>query len=357
MLDSIDFTRTGAYLLRENGYWRLEYCDLITRRSSCPIFAPLVDEDEIEITGWDGRYPEIRKGLWEGREVKLWMACTDLGIKNLETITRAYHALRGLNVTANVLGHVVRGKHVVGIMTDVLRGRVPTYYDRSAVFEVLAKVQQAGLIYRQVGDGGFIIEEDGVKLPWMTTFLFVEDPVERASLAQRWHWDLGQGFFERLKFSSAFDEDEIAPPVIDIPRMPSPQRPIRVYVAYLYCPDSFDRLPSFLDSLLRGFASYARMPRQRTEQGKKRRAFSDLPAENKQVTFRRAASDTFVDAQVQGPRRRLKKEDIDDREMREMPARPCLFQLKTIYQPYDHSQLSITWIKEERSPTPLIRWR
>jgi hypothetical protein len=136
LLDTMEFGRTnGAYLVRENGYWRLDYRNLITKHVSCPIFAPLIDEDDIEITWWHGRWVEYRRGKWNGEEVDLYVASNDYSAGLLMAMTRGYHALQGMNVTVKVLGHVVRGKSIIGIMMERLVGRELVYADRSLVYQ------------------------------------------------------------------------------------------------------------------------------------------------------------------------------------------------------------------------------
>jgi hypothetical protein len=223
----------------------------------------------------------------------------------------------------------------------------------------LAKVQQAGVIYRNVGDCGMVVAESGLRLAQMTSCIFVDDPAERASQANFWHWELAQKYFERLKTEESVRNDSFYSPTFELPRLPKLQRSIAIDFAYIFCPDWID--DSFLEELAKGFAFHLQRPRNReAARRSKRRALSDLPLESSEstsdrdeVVYRRAGSDGSLEGRLHLKHKRSKKEnrenDVDKKVLR-------FFRLKTIYQPYNHGSLSIALPKQEKKIIKL-EWR
>lgn len=68
-LDEINFGATNwAYLLHDNmGGFYIRQRDKVFPTVSCPIWAPIIFEEEIQFTVWG--QPWDRRGLWKGREV------------------------------------------------------------------------------------------------------------------------------------------------------------------------------------------------------------------------------------------------------------------------------------------------
>lgn len=70
LLDRIEFGTTNwAYLVpntREGGY-TIIHRERAMPKITCPLWAPLIFEDEVEFTVWGTKYD--RRGIWDGKEV------------------------------------------------------------------------------------------------------------------------------------------------------------------------------------------------------------------------------------------------------------------------------------------------
>ncbi|KAL0952621.1 hypothetical protein HGRIS_006871 [Hohenbuehelia grisea] len=163
LLDVMDFGRSHwAYFIeRHDGSYRLEYRATPMYSISCQLWAPLVDESEITITRWMSC--EDRLGKWKGRDVDLLIGWNDRWLRMVESETKGHRQLRGLDLTLEVLGHVVRDGHVVGLMTEPATGRLVQYHDRALVYNAVSKLQSRGL-YCYIHPSSIMIVNGRVRL-------------------------------------------------------------------------------------------------------------------------------------------------------------------------------------------------
>ncbi|KAJ7452040.1 hypothetical protein B0H11DRAFT_1643282, partial [Mycena galericulata] len=127
-------------------------------------WCPLVDERDIEITGW--LFAEDRYGIWNGMEVDLFMAWDWSNMNFLQKIMAAYRLLieRNLEHLAfPALGHVVRNgtNRICGIMTAAAYGRMAEYADKTAVYKAIAQIERAGLLFTGIKLSNIMLSDDG----------------------------------------------------------------------------------------------------------------------------------------------------------------------------------------------------
>ncbi|TFK48199.1 hypothetical protein OE88DRAFT_1810509 [Heliocybe sulcata] len=204
MLGNIEWGRTNyAYLVRESsGSYRLMYRNKIPRTITCHLWAPQVDEREINITRWLD--PKMyREGIWRGREVSLTImdSCDPRAAKEIGNEINGARILTALGYSFEVLGIVMRNGAVVGIMTELVTGRVVEYPDREAVYDAVANLQKHGVIYRGISKISIIMTDKGVRFAQPSTAISLpEDQIEEIEwLAEVWHWSKLKELFDELK--------------------------------------------------------------------------------------------------------------------------------------------------------------
>jgi hypothetical protein len=68
LLSGIEFGKTNwAYLIRSSGGHRIVQKERSLHKISCPLWATLIHEDEIEVTKWVDAAE--RRGVWNGKPV------------------------------------------------------------------------------------------------------------------------------------------------------------------------------------------------------------------------------------------------------------------------------------------------
>ena len=68
LLSGIEFGKTNwAYLIRGSGGYRIVQKERPLHKISCPLWATLIHEDEIEVTKWVDAAE--RRGVWNGKPV------------------------------------------------------------------------------------------------------------------------------------------------------------------------------------------------------------------------------------------------------------------------------------------------
>ncbi|KAJ7161052.1 hypothetical protein C8R46DRAFT_1106363 [Mycena filopes] len=229
LVKDIEFNKTNwCYLItRKDGSHRLRYSERAIRPISCLPWAPLILEEEIIYTKY--LTAEDREGLWNGRVVNCMIGWNDRWRSIVDFSMRGHRLLLGLDVTFEVLGHIVRNGIIVGLMTEhVADDRRVEYCDRAAVYAAVVQVQSKGLII-SLNESNIIIHKGKVRLMGMESvrkFSEVED-VDRA--VANFHWRTLSAIFEELRQHSnlvvpllrCFRSD----PVPFIP-VPSPEKPL-----------------------------------------------------------------------------------------------------------------------------------
>jgi hypothetical protein len=134
----------------------------------------------------------------------------------------------GLNdLTFPMLGHIVRDGAVVGVMTEASHGRLVEFTDRAAVYDAVARMQQKGIIHRNLHEGSVFITDSGVRFLGISAVIVVEDDEELEEQAQRWHWNCLKALFDKLKDKPFNDHPwmrKSPAPALLLPRLPSPNR-------------------------------------------------------------------------------------------------------------------------------------
>jgi len=231
LLDDIEFGRGDwMYLLRdEDGGERLVYKRKPLVISNF-IWAPLIDETEIETTRW-GIYG-TREGWWKGKEVDLYEPTLPSWGSLVERQNEGHMILQrtGLvDLSFRLLGHLTRDGVVVGNVFEASRGRLVEFGDRAAVYEAVGRMQRKNVIYRDIASGEIFITETGVRFGrGVSSVIFVRNKDELEDEAEFWHWGKLERLFDKLKgapFNNAFWTRRMSSTEVLIPRIPSPMRP------------------------------------------------------------------------------------------------------------------------------------
>jgi hypothetical protein len=229
LLSSIKFGFTNwAYLVRqsENNY-RLVFQPRFVRRISCRIYAPLVLESELEITQWITFHR--RNAIWKNREVDVCMATNDSRAQFIESETNGREILLDLDLTFDVLGHIIRDGDVVGIMLEAGYGRPLRQSDRAIMYEAVAKLQSRNIYFPSISKSNIIIHHGKVRFMNVggTARIRNDGQGPTAEFAQTQHWKLLDALFDTLETC-----DFICPEYrrmdqhfIIIPPLPTPDRP------------------------------------------------------------------------------------------------------------------------------------
>lgn len=120
-------SKNWAYFItKRDGTYSLVYRERKLYQVTTPPWAPLVDEREILVTKMIS--PEENQGIWDGKEVDLFMGWNEKYRRMLDRIMRAHNLLRGLDLTFEVLGHVTNSDgEIIGIMTEPAYGRAGAF--------------------------------------------------------------------------------------------------------------------------------------------------------------------------------------------------------------------------------------
>lgn len=169
------------------------------------------------------------------------MSWDDESAIRIERETEGHRAVQGLDVSFQVLGHVIRDGEVVGIMTEHSYGRLVEFCDRSVVYEAFGRLQRNGILYQAAHESTIIIADGKVRLLGLSTVIKYRRD-ERELLAERarvCYWELLDMIFGRLEGSNNFYPlARSRHSARIIPRLPSPQRPL--------APNGYDKLIRFL---------------------------------------------------------------------------------------------------------------
>ncbi|KAJ7146185.1 hypothetical protein C8R44DRAFT_756806 [Mycena epipterygia] len=238
-----------AYLVtRKDGSYRLHYREKPIRPISSPAWAPMIPETDLVYTKYITA--EDREAVWNGREVDCFVGWCDRWREHVDCAMKGHRLLEGLDVTFEVLGHIVRNGDIIGLMTEhPVDDRLVEYKDRAAVYAAVRKVQSRGLII-SLNETGISIHNGKVRLlgtQSVRKFSEVEDPEDAA---EKFHWRTLSSIFDALR-----QHPNIAPPlrcfqpdIVPFLPAPSPEKPLVtdfffgmiVHVLALFMPEQQD---------------------------------------------------------------------------------------------------------------------
>ncbi|KAF8192800.1 hypothetical protein K438DRAFT_1935043 [Mycena galopus ATCC 62051] len=200
-------------------------------------WCPLVDEREIEITGF--LYAEDRFGVWNGREVDVFMAWDTSYVGHLQKRMAAHRLLmeRDLeHLTYRAVAHVVRNgtSEICGLITEASYGRIFEYRDKSVVYKAIAQIERAGLLFTGIHTSNIMITDDGqVRLLSLCALMRQsDDPIVRGKEFDYWHWERLEAVFQELE-----PRPNLVPPPRKqrptscfLPEFPAPVRGLKLVV-------------------------------------------------------------------------------------------------------------------------------
>ncbi|KAJ7135759.1 hypothetical protein C8R44DRAFT_976567 [Mycena epipterygia] len=145
----------------------------------------------------------LGRSVLRGKKVDINVGCDDLGLSYIERETRGLKAVRGMDLTYDVVAHVFRGGFLIGILTEPSELSRPIRSDRAAVFAAFAKLERAFMLHKNLMDNQCIlIDEKGrVRLRDLNNIICYA-PHERKKFeehAQDYHWDTLQQMFQDLE--------------------------------------------------------------------------------------------------------------------------------------------------------------
>ncbi|KAJ7589447.1 hypothetical protein C8J56DRAFT_33573 [Mycena floridula] len=203
LLHKIDFSaQNWAHLFRDsNGHYNLIPKSRQLYRISCPLWAPLVEENEIVATSFT--FPWLRTAFWNDQDVDVKVCWTDWDLKWMEHETVGRGAIKDLDLSFPVLAHITRGGEVVGLMTEAAEGRMIEYRDKLKVHAAFAKLQQHNIILAGCINGSTIMIHKGkVRLlqPQCLRVYSEKDKDEVEKQARYWHWESLDSLFHELSY-------------------------------------------------------------------------------------------------------------------------------------------------------------
>jgi len=158
---------------------------------------------------------------------------------------KAHRAMLGLDLTFEVLGHIVRDNRVVGIVTEPSYGRMVEYDDRMLLYDAIAKLQQRNLLYRCICPSNIMISGGKVRLLGLSCI--VSYPQHETSQlendAEHSHWRGLETLFAELALGPNFMiplRSRTSQAIKIIPSIPSPDRPLFVGLSIYYTSPLFD---------------------------------------------------------------------------------------------------------------------
>ncbi|KIK09633.1 hypothetical protein K443DRAFT_392021 [Laccaria amethystina LaAM-08-1] len=201
LLSGIEFGKTNwAYLIRSSGGHRIVQKERSLHKISCPLWATLIHEDEIEVTKWVDAAE--RRGVWNGKPVDVFYGWDDQWLKRVESAMHGLRAIRDLDLTFEIYGHLVgRNGEVVGIVSEAAWGRTIALGDRTLVYETFARLQEHGCLFVGISTGQVLIADGKVRLldlygirPYSE-----DDRAEMESKAEIFHWRELEIIFAQLE--------------------------------------------------------------------------------------------------------------------------------------------------------------
>ncbi|KAJ7699317.1 hypothetical protein B0H17DRAFT_306877 [Mycena rosella] len=199
IVNSFVFGQTNwAYLVtRKDGSYRLHFKEKPMLPISSPAWAPLIPETELIYTKYI--FAEEREAIWNGRIVDCFVGWNDRWRDMVDHAMKGHRLLKGLDVTFEVLGHIVRDGEIIGLMTHAVDDRPVEYKDRAAMYAAVTKVQSKGLIISFNGSSDVSMHNGKVRFlvpQAVRKFSEVDDPEATADI---FHWQTLSKLFEKLR--------------------------------------------------------------------------------------------------------------------------------------------------------------
>ncbi|KAK7055503.1 hypothetical protein R3P38DRAFT_1358304 [Favolaschia claudopus] len=200
------------------------------------LWAQRIDLSEIEITSLWFKPWGYGRGLWRGTEYDIHLAFVEPHVKSMEKETKAFKALRGLDLTYEVIAHIFVGDVLVGLMTESSSSsRCIKSSDRAVVFAALAKLERAFMVHRDLlDDQRLVIDAKGQVRLIDIQNLVQFSPNQRKELeeqAQECHWDTLRSIFESLTITGFSSVELIwyeTSSSITLAKTPSPEQLLSV---------------------------------------------------------------------------------------------------------------------------------
>ncbi|KAF8988970.1 hypothetical protein BDQ17DRAFT_1547733 [Cyathus striatus] len=249
IIETIDFELTNwAYLTPgAKGGYRLQQKRRTFPAVTCPLWAPVIREDEIKLKTFV-ELAHYRIGEWKGQEVDIYRGYNDNSFKHLNQMMENYRILEGMDLTFRVLGHLISDDGaVVGIVTEPAVGREITATDRSLVYNVVANLQKRGFLFLAILPNTMVISNGKLRVVHMENEVVRYYPPERRDeldkMAEKYHWRFLQTVFSEGEacwwplFRKAPTQHMVFPKII------SPERPyqVRLSLKYFYSLHSVQR--------------------------------------------------------------------------------------------------------------------
>ncbi|KAJ7042955.1 hypothetical protein C8F04DRAFT_1075388 [Mycena alexandri] len=241
LLHTIDFEHGDrrGYLIETPSGPRIIQKAIEPYRIPCDsLWMPHVDMVEIEMSkiwAWDH---VIGRGIWRGKEIDVFHAYDDLGLRGIEKTMNAMKALRGMDLTYEIVAHIFAGDVLVGFLTESARmARSMQASDRAAVFAALSKLERAGFVHQGLHDGLRILIDERGKVRFMN-LLHIRSYAkhERKKLeedAQFWHWEMLTNLFDSLgPIPASIPYWFVKPAATILASTPSPERRLLVTLRF-----------------------------------------------------------------------------------------------------------------------------
>ncbi|KAJ7852981.1 hypothetical protein B0H13DRAFT_2083477 [Mycena leptocephala] len=199
LIKEIEWGKTNwCYLVtRKDGSFRLHYKEKPILPITCPPWAPLIPEEDILYTKYITA--EDREGLWNDKLVNCTIGWNDRWREFVDLLMKGHRLLHGLDVTFEVLGHIVRNGDIIGLMIEhVDDDRRVEYRDRAAVYAAVAKVQSKGLIIG-LNETNIIIHKGKVRLLDAQTVRKFSEVEDVDATVARKHWQALSTIFDELR--------------------------------------------------------------------------------------------------------------------------------------------------------------
>lgn len=215
LLSSIEFGKTNwAYMLpHPKGGYHIVQKQKSLYKVRTPTWAPLIEEKEMTYVKWF--LVDVRIGYWKGRGVDVILGYEDNYLRRVDSAMMGYRLLEGLDLTYDVLAHVVQSDGaVIGMVTEPEVGRLVQFRDRALVYDAISRLQQNHLIYNGIHYSKIHILDGKVRLSNLASISYVDDPVELERTAEIRHWTALEEMFRLLR------------PDDEVPRL-APERTIK----------------------------------------------------------------------------------------------------------------------------------
>ncbi|KAJ6554478.1 hypothetical protein B0H19DRAFT_148456 [Mycena capillaripes] len=143
---------------------------------------------------------------------------------------RGHRLLNGLDVTFQVLGHIVRNGEIIGLMTEhAVDDRRVEHRDRAAVYAAVAKVQSRGLAIR-LHESNISMHRNQVRFLDAQTVLKLSEVADVDEIVTRYHWQALSTLFDELRqhpnpIPLLRDIQNDAVPFIPVP---PPEKPLEI---------------------------------------------------------------------------------------------------------------------------------